>query len=581
MMSATSSLTGEERKVILAASLGTVFEWYDFYLYGSLAVIISKQFFAGVNDTTAFIFALLAFAAGFAVRPFGAIVFGRLGDLIGRKHTFLATILIMGLSTAAVGFLPTHAQIGVAAPIALVVLRLLQGLALGGEYGGAVVYVAEHAPNRHRGRYTGWIQTTATLGLFMSLVVIMACRWLTGDAFDIWGWRIPFLLSFALLGVSLYIRMQLNESPVFLSMKREGRQSRAPLTEAFGNRRNLKRALAALFGSVIGLAVIWYTSQFYALLFLKQTLRVDPQTADLLMAAALALGAPFFVLFGALSDRIGRKPVIIAGMLLAAVCYLPIFKALTYYANPAIAAAQHDYPVLVVADPATCSFQFDPVGNARFVSACDIAKAALAMRGIPYSNDVAVPGTPTQVVIGAHVIASFEGAGLGGPALQQRITDFQSTLEAGLARASYPATADPAHMNKPMVLLLLTLLVLLATMTYGPLAAQLAELFPPRIRYTSMSLPYHIGYGWFGGFLAPVAFALVARSGGIYTGLWYPIGIAAFSLIVGWLLLPETRGRDISADPDQGKTPPSAAAAKPDPVAPARQTRPEPALDEA
>ncbi|SMC23144.1 Nitrate/nitrite transporter NarK [Andreprevotia lacus DSM 23236] len=551
MWSATSSLSGDERKVILAASLGTVFEWYDFYLYGALAAIISRQFFAGVNETTGFIFALLAFAAGFAVRPLGAIVFGRLGDLIGRKHTFLATILVMGLSTAAVGFLPTYAQVGVFAPVLLIALRLLQGLALGGEYGGAVVYVAEHAPNDQRGRYTGWIQTTATFGLFLSLLVILACRSLIGDGFDEWGWRVPFLLSFILLGVSLYIRMHLQESPVFQRIKQEGRQSRAPLTEAFGNRRNLKRAFIVLFGSIAGLAAIWYTSQFYALLFLKQTLRVDPQTADLLMAAALLIGTPCFVVFGHLSDRIGRKPVILAGLLLAAVCYLPIFKALTHYANPAIAQAERNSPVLVVADPATCHFLFDPIGTARFDSACDIAKSALALRGIPYGNDVAVAGTPTQVVIGAQVIASFDGAGLKGAELQSRIAVFQQALEAGLEKAAYPAQADPAAVNKPMVLLLLTVLVVLASMTYGPLAAQLAELFPPRIRYTSMSLPYHLGYGWFGGFLAPVAFAMVARNGGLYAGLWYPLLVIGTTLLLGAALLPETNGSDIAAnDPD-------------------------------
>jgi hypothetical protein len=530
------------RRVIFASSLGTVFEWYDFYLYGSLAAVISKQFFSGVNETTAFIFALLAFAAGFAVRPFGAIVFGRLGDLVGRKHTFLITIVIMGLSTAIVGILPGYATIGVAAPVILVTLRLLQGLAPGGEYGGAAVYVAEHAPEGRRGQYTSWIQTTATLGLFLSLLVILACRALLGDAFDTWGWRIPFLLSILLLAVSVYIRLQLDESPVFRAMKAEGTHSRAPLRESFGQWGNLRIVLLALLGATAGQAVVWYTGQFYALFFLTQTLKVEPLSANLLIAAALVLGTPFFVVFGSLSDRIGRKTVIMAGCLLAVLLYFPIFKAITHYANPALEAASRATPVTVVAAPGTCSFQFDPLGRARFVDSCDIARAALARAGVPYSNH-AVPGTGiARVLVGATEVPSFEGAGLDAAGLKAANADFGAALAGELAKAGYPARADPEAIDYPMLLALLTLLVLLVTMVYGPIAAWLVELFPARIRYTSLSLPYHIGNGWFGGFLPTVAFALVAMTGDIYYGLWYPVLIAAMTLVVGTLFLPETRG---------------------------------------
>jgi MFS family permease len=539
-------ITKEERKVIFASSLGTVFEWYDFYLYGSLAAIIAKHFFAGVNETTSFIFALLAFAAGFAVRPFGAIVFGRLGDMIGRKHTFLITIVIMGVSTAVVGFLPGYATIGVAAPVILITLRLLQGLALGGEYGGAATYVAEHAPKGKRGYFTSWIQTTATLGLFLSLLVILACRTILGtEAFEAWGWRIPFLLSILLLIVSVYIRLQLSESPVFLKMKEEGKSSKAPLTESFARWENLKIVIMALLGGTAGQAVVWYTGQFYALFFLLQTLKIDPQTANFLIAGSLLIGTPFFIVFGSLSDRIGRKGIIMAGCIIAALTYFPIFHALTQYGNPDVFAAQEKNPVTVIADQSKCSFQFDPVGKAKFTSSCDLAKTVLAKKAIPYKNEKAEPGAIAQVRIGDKVIQSFEGTGMPAADFKARNDAFVATLGTGLKEAGYPEKADPAKTNYPMVLLLLTILVIYVTMVYGPIAAWLVELFPARIRYTSMSLPYHIGNGWFGGFLPTVAFAMVAATGDIYYGLWYPIVIAVMTAILGTFFLPETKDREI------------------------------------
>jgi MFS family permease len=512
-----TGISKADRKVIFASSLGTVFEWYDFYLYGSLAAIISKQFFSGVNETTGFIFALLAFAAGFAVRPFGALVFGRLGDLVGRKHTFLITIVIMGLSTALVGALPSYASVGVIAPVALIVLRLLQGLALGGEYGGAATYVGEHAPPGKRGQYTSWIQTTATLGLFLSLVVILLCRSWLGSEFDTWGWRIPFLVSIILLAVSVYIRMQLAESPVFLEMKRAGTTSKAPLTESFARSDNLKLVILALLGATAGQAVVWYCGQFYALFFLTQVLKVDAQPANLLIAAALLVATPFFVVFGSLSDRIGRKKIVLLGCLLAAVTYVPIFKGLTHYATPAIENASTHSPVTVLADPNACSFQFDPVGKKKFVQSCDIAKAALAKAGVPYRNEAAAVGSVAQIRIGdATPIESVEGGRMSGADFKAATDKFSKSLSGSLKEAGYPAKADPAQINYPMVWLLLFILVLYVTMVYGPIAAWLIELFPARIRYTSMSLPYHIGNGWFGGFLPTVAFALVALSGDIF-----------------------------------------------------------------
>ncbi|GAA5164047.1 MFS transporter [Viridibacterium curvum] len=546
---AQEGITKEERTVIFASSLGTVFEWYDFYLYGSLAAIIAKQFFSGVNETTGFIFALLAFAAGFAVRPFGAIVFGRLGDLIGRKYTFLVTILIMGVSTFIVGLLPSYATIGIAAPIILIGLRLLQGLALGGEYGGAATYVAEHAPHGKRGFFTSWIQTTATMGLFLSLLVILGVRtWLSPEEFDAWGWRIPFLLSIVLLGISVWIRMQLSESPVFQRMKAEGKASKAPLTESFGRWDNLKVVILSLFGATAGQAVVWYTGQFYALFFLTQTLKIDGTTANLLIAAALLAGTPFFIFFGTLSDKIGRKPIIMAGCLIAALTYFPIFKAIAGAGNPDLAKAQATAPVTVVADPAACAFQFNPVGTAKFTGSCDIAKGALARRSVNYTNVAAPAGTVAQIKVGEKVIASYEGAGLSKDDAKAKGEAFNKELGAALKEAGYPDKADPAKIDKFTVWLLLTVLVIYVTMVYGPIAAWLVELFPTRIRYTSMSLPYHIGNGWFGGFLPTTAFAMVAATGDVYYGLWYPIVVALVTAVVGTLFLPETKDRDIHQD---------------------------------
>jgi MFS family permease len=540
-------VTGGEKKVILASSLGTVFEWYDFYLYGLMAAIISAQFFAGVNETTGFIFALAAFAAGFAVRPFGALVFGHLGDLVGRKYTFLVTMGLMGLSTFAVGLLPTYATAGVAAPILLVLLRLLQGLALGGEYGGAATYVAEHAPNHRRGLYTSFIQTTATLGLFAALLVVIGFRlWLGEEAFAAWGWRLPFLISIGLLAVSLWIRLQLAESPVYAKMKEEGRASKAPLREAFGDRANVRLALIALFGAVAGQAVVWYAGQFYALFFLERTLRVDGATANILIAIALALATPFFILFGWLSDRIGRKPIILTGCALAALTYFPLFGALTQAANPALAAAQASAPVQVVADHARCSIQFDPVGRNRFDTyGCDIAKAFLARAGVSY-EDVERDGGAAEVRIGARMIVAPEAGQIADPAARRAaIAAFEADTRAALNQAGYPPRADPARIDHVAVVLILFILVLYVTMVYGPIAALLVELFPTRIRYTSMSLPYHIGNGWFGGFLPTTSFAIVAATGNIYDGLWYPIVVAAATVAIGLLLLPETFRRDI------------------------------------
>jgi MFS family permease len=537
--------TGEPadtKMVVFASSLGTVFEWYDFYLYGSLAAIIAKQFFAGVNPTAAFIFALMAFAAGFAVRPFGAIVFGRLGDLVGRKYTFLVTITIMGISTFIVGLLPSYASIGIAAPIILVLLRLLQGLALGGEYGGAATYVAEHAPAGKRGLHTAWIQTTATLGLFLSLIVILLTRTTMGEeAFADWGWRIPFLISLLLLLISVWIRLKLSESPTFQKMKAEGKGSKAPLTESFGRWENLKIVLLALFGLTAGQAVVWYTGQFYALFFLTQTLKIDAVTANYFIAAALLVGTPAFILFGWLSDKIGRKRIIMAGCALAVVTYFPVFKGITHFANPALEAAQASAPVTVVADPASCSFQFNPVGTAKFLSSCDIAKSFLAKGSVNYANEAAPAGTVAQVKIGETVIDSFEGVGLSADEMKAKTEAFTAAMTAATTAHGYPAKADPAQINYVMTFILLVYLVILVTMVYGPIAAMLVELFPTRIRYTSMSLPYHIGNGWFGGFLPTVSFAMVAASGDIYYGLWYPIVIAAMTLVVGTLFIHETK----------------------------------------
>ncbi|MDP2048961.1 MAG: MFS transporter [Cypionkella sp.] len=538
----------DDRLVILASSVGTVIEWYDFYLYGSLAAIITVQFFSGVNETTGYIFALMAFAAGFAVRPFGAIFFGRLGDLWGRKNTFLVTMLLMGLSTFVVGLLPSYAAIGVAAPAILIAMRLVQGLALGGEYGGAATYVAEHAPPGKRGFYTSFIQITATAGLMLSLLVILGVRTAVGEeAFKDWGWRIPFLVSILLLGVSLWIRLKLAESPAFARMKAEGKGSRTPLKDSFGKWPNLKLVLLALVGLTAGQAVVWYTGQFYALFFLEKTLKVDGPLANILIAIALLLATPFFVFWGWLSDKVGRKPIILTGCLLAALTWFPLFHALTGAANPQLAAATASAPVSVVADPADCAFQFDPVGKTVFDSSCDLAKSYLAKAGVTYANIAAPAGAVAEVRIGDRVASSFDGSALPRPDFTARKTEWEAGLGAALASAGYPAKADSALVNKPMVVAILFLLVMYVTMVYGPIAAALVEMFPTNIRYTSMSLPYHIGNGWFGGFLPTTAFAMVAATGNIYYGLWYPVVVALVTVVVGFLFVRDRKDVDIHA----------------------------------
>lgn len=553
-------MSREEKRVILASSLGTVFEWYDFYLYGSLAVIIGAKFFSQFPEGTRNIFALLAFAAGFLVRPFGALVFGRLGDLVGRKYTFLVTILIMGASTFVVGILPTSDQIGIAAAIILIVLRCLQGLALGGEYGGAATYVAEHAPHGRRGFYTSFIQVTATGGLFLSLLVILFTRSALGEeAFLDWGWRIPFLVSIVLLGISVWIRMQLQESPAFKKMKEEGTGSKAPISEAFGQWKNARVALFALLGLVAGQAVVWYTGQFYALFFLGSVLKVDGYTTNMLIAWSLLLGSGGFIFFGWLSDKIGRKPIILGGCLIAALTYFPLFKLLSAEANPALHAAHQNITVVVQADPADCSFQFNPTGTARFTSSCDVAKAALARLSVNYTVEPAPAGTAATVRVGdVSVPASTP--------------NFAQAVGAAITAAGYPAASNSSvvKMNHPfdffreqpaVLILVLTVLVIYVTMVYGPIAAALVELFPTRIRYTSMSLPYHIGNGWFGGLLPATSFAMIAQTGDVYYGLWYPVVIALATVVIGIFFVPETKDRDIFAE-DETEAQPSAARAR-------------------
>jgi predicted MFS family arabinose efflux permease len=547
-------MSSEEKKVIFASSLGTVFEWYDFYLYGSLAAIIAKQFFGGLDPTSAYIFALLAFAAGFLVRPFGALVFGRLGDMIGRKYTFLVTILIMGASTFVVGLLPNYASIGIWAPVALIVLRMLQGLALGGEYGGAATYVAEHAPHGKRGFYTSWIQTTATLGLFLSLIVILLCREFTGADFEVWGWRIPFLVSILLLAISVYIRLSMNESPAFAKMKAEGKTSKSPLSESFGQWKNLKIVILALVGLTAGQAVVWYTGQFYALFFLQSIVKMDPKTANLMIAGSLILGTPFFIFFGWLSDKIGRKPIIMAGCLIAALSYFTLFPALMHYANPALEAAQKSSKVAVASDAATCSFQGSPIAReVNFTTPCDVAKRALAQSFIPYVNTPAAVGSPATVTIGEKVMTApalklnAKGDAFD-PDSAKALKAFKDEVTAAAKGAGLTAKADDAKIDKVMVIVILTVLVIFVTMVYGPIAAMLVEMFPTRIRYTSMSLPYHIGNGWFGGLLPTTAFAMIAATGDVYYGLWYPIIVALGTFVIGMIFVRETKDVDIYAN---------------------------------
>ncbi|MDX8492012.1 MFS transporter [Mesorhizobium sp. VK22B] len=612
-------MTREEKKVIFASSLGTVFEWYDFYLYGSLAAFIGATFFSPtIPEATRNIFALLAFAAGFLVRPFGALVFGRIGDLVGRKYTFLVTMTIMGLSTFLVGLLPGYASWGIAAPVILIGLRMLQGLALGGEYGGAATYVAEHAPDDRRGYYTSWIQTTATLGLFLSLIVILIVQGsLSKETYASWGWRIPFIVSFLLLAISIWIRLSLSESPTFQRMKDEGKGSKAPLSEAFGQWKNAKIALLALLGLTAGQAVIWYNGQFYALFFLQNVLKVDAQSVNIMIAIALAVGSIFFVVFGWLSDKIGRKPIIMAGLALGIVCTFPLFKALTWAANPALATAQQNTRATVTAAPGDCRFQFNPVGTAKFTTSCDIATSFLTKNSVPYDVvSTAAPGTAATVKIGNETVESYDAVAAGDQAKAKEAA-FQKAVNISLRDGGYPLkraaakvpdqkvdafvaanpelkldaaairggekatvpadkavtdklltkdeaagapevivynipgggpfamVADPAAVNWPMTIGILFILVVFVTMVYGPIAAILVEMFPTRIRYTGMSLPYHIGNGWFGGLLPATVFALSAYKGDIYYGLWYPVLIAAMSLIIGMIFVRDTLGTDL------------------------------------
>lgn len=539
-----ATTTSVQRRVIFASSLGTMFEWYDFFLAGALAVQISKSIFSGVNPAAAFIFTLLSFAAGFAVRPFGALVFGRIGDLVGRKYTFLITIALMGGATFVIGLLPGYSAIGLAAPILFVGMRMLQGLALGGEYGGAVVYVAEHTSNSQRGAKTAWIQATAALGLLLSLAFILPTRFMLGEAeFLAWGWRVPFLMSMVLLLVSLWLRLKLHESPEFEKMKKEGTTSKAPISEAFGQWRNLKLVLVALFGMVMGQAVVWYAGQFYTMFFLTQTLKVDGGTSNLLIIIATIVTTPFYVLFGKLSDRIGRKPVFLAGCLLAALFFFPLFKALTHYANPALEMAQQRAPITVMADPAECGFQFNPIGTSKFTSSCDIARGAITKAGLNYVDQPLPSGSMAQVKIGETTIASYSG--LASDALAKGHA-FDASIASALKASGYSVgAANPAQMNKPMVVLILIVLMLFGTMTYGPIAAMLVELFPSRIRYTAMSLPYHIGIGWFGGFLPAASFAISAATGNIYSGLWYPVILAAVCFVICLLFVRESKDVDI------------------------------------
>jgi MFS family permease len=540
-------MTKDERFVILASSLGTVFEWYDFYLYGSLAGIIGAQFFSAYPPATRDIFALLAFAAGFLVRPFGAIVFGRIGDIVGRKYTFLVTIMIMGLSTFIVGLLPNAATIGFAAPVILIALRLAQGLALGGEYGGAATYVAEHSPMGKRGYYTSFIQTTATLGLFLSLLVILFTRTALGEAdFAAWGWRIPFLVSVLLLAISVWIRLRLNESPVFQKMKDEGKGSKAPLTEAFANWSNAKIVILALIGGTMGQGVVWYTGQFYALFFMQSILKVDGYTSNLLIAWSLLLGTGFFIVFGWLSDKIGRKPIILAGCLIAALTFFPIFKMITTNANPALEKAIETVKVDVVADPAGCGDLFNPVGTRVFTAPCDTARAYLAGQSVKYSTTAGPAGSGVKVVVNGKDVPYTAAASNPQVLAAVQAAGYPKAGDTQIVKMSHPF--DIFRAQVAAIIGLLFILVIFVTMVYGPIAAMLVELFPTKIRYTSMSLPYHIGNGWFGGLLPATAFAIVASTGDIYAGLWYPIIFASITAVVGFFFLPETKDVDIKTN---------------------------------
>jgi MFS family permease len=544
-------MTGGEKTIIFASSIGTVFEWYDFYLYGWTATQIGKAFYSAFDTNTQFIFALLTFSAGFLVRPLGALIFGRVGDLVGRKYTFLVTITIMGLSTFFVGLAPDYQAIGWLAPTILIGLRLLQGLALGGEYGGAAIYVAEHAPQSRRGYYTSWIQTTATVGLFLSLIVVYVVRNSVSpetfsDSSLAGAWRIPYLLSIILLGLSIWIRMRLRESPIFQKIRDEGARSKAPLSEAFGNWRNGKTALIALFGLTAGEAVIWYGGQFYARIFLVNTLKVPANTADVALIIALVIATGGFLLFGWLSDRIGRKPIVLAGCLLGAVTYRTAFGLLTHAANPALEAALASAPVTVTADPADCDLLFDPVGGRVFKSSCDLARQALIASSVNFRMENAPVGSVAKVTVGDKSFGAADGNAMDANDFKEKSGAFKRSVTEAVTAAGYPTKgADPAAINTALMILVLVYLALLVTMVYGPIAAVLVELFPTRIRYSGVSLPYHVGNGWFGGLLPPIAVALVAATGNIYAGVWYPIAIAGMTFVVGLFLLPETKDRDI------------------------------------
>jgi len=543
-----------ELLVISASSVGTMFEWYDFFLYGSLVTYINMHFFSGVNETTGFILALATFAAGFIVRPFGALVFGRIGDIVGRKNTFLVTMIIMGAATFAVGLLPGYEQIGILAPILLVALRVLQGLAIGGEYGGAAIYVAEHAPANKRGFYTSWIQITATIGLFLSLLIIMIIRQaMTPEEFAAWGWRVPFLVSIVLLGLSIWIRVQLSESPVFQKMKDEQKTSKKPWVESFGKWSNAKFVLVALFGLVAGQAVIWYTGTFYSLFFLEKVLKVDGFEANLLVAISLAIGTPIYVFMGWLSDKIGRRYLALGGLALAVITFFPLFHMLTKAANPALDAAQISSPIVVVADTSQCSLQFDPIGRTKFdEKSCDIVKSHLSKAGVSYKTETAPAGSIATIAVGERTITAPDPAQVTGAERAAAIAAFQTEVTAALAEAGYPTSADTAQIDRFTVILVIVLTQLFTAMIYGPMAATLVELFPARIRYTSMSLPYHIGNGWFGGLLPTTAFMIVAATGDIYAGIMYPVIIAAVTLVVGIFFLPETYRRNIRHDEPEG-----------------------------
>jgi MFS family permease len=536
-------ITGAEKFVIFASSMGTVFEWYDFYLYAVLAPFFASLFFPPGNDTAALLSAFATYAAGFLVRPFGALLFGRIGDLVGRKYTFLVTIMVMGTSTFLVGLLPSYTRIGWVSPVLLVTLRLLQGLAVGGEYGGAAIYVAEHAQDNERGYATSWIQTTATIGLALALVIIILCREsMDAKAFSDWGWRIPFLVSVILLIFSVYIRLRLNESPIFQRMKQEGKVSKAPLTESFLHYPNNKYVLLALLGATAGMGVVWYTGQFYALFFLTITLKLSYLSAYLLILASLIVGTPFFVFFGWLSDRIGRLKIMLAGCLIAAVTYFPLFAALTHYVNPDLEAFSNSQPVTVGADASTCKLHIFVTAFTRF-SNCDRAQDLVTKLGVSFKTEN-LPNAAERVnlKVGSTAVEGFDGAKWNAAFLDAGYPNLQRDKDGRIV----PKPADPAKVNWLMTELILIVMVVYATMVYGPVAAFLVELFPTRIRYTSLSLPYHIGAGFFGGLLPLVATAVVAVTGNIYNGLWYPIAVALMTTVVGGLLLRETRDVDIS-----------------------------------